>query len=114
MVALVIFIGLLAAALVLLVAVGYLLAPRRSSEVKERRFEAGNPPYGEAKRRLVMQYIGYIYLATAIEALVGIMIIAALLGVDVKLLAAVGGALGAVLVFVARYIKDVADVKKWK
>lgn len=110
----VIFVGLLAAALALLVVVGYLLAPRRPSELKERRFEAGNPPYGEVKRRLVMQYIGYIYLVTAVEALVGVMIIAALLGVSVELLTAVGVALGALLAFVAKYIKYVADIKKWR
>lgn len=114
MVGLVVFLFLLAAALAALVVLGYRLAPRKPSEVKERRFETGGPPFGEVKRKLVVQYIGYIYLVTAVEALVGLMIVAALATTSLESLAvSVALALLPVLVLVAASIKLLSDIKKW-
>jgi NADH-quinone oxidoreductase subunit A len=109
-----VFLLALLGALVLLVAIGYVLAPKKPSDVKYRRFEAGGPPFGEAKRRLLMQYIGYIYLVTAVEALVGLMIVA-YLSKPAALEFAVYLAVALVLVaaFVARHIKTLTDVRKW-
>lgn len=114
MTALLVFIALLLVASTALVAISYFLAPRRQTEAKKRRFEAGNPPYGKVERRLLMQYFGYIYLVTAFEAVVGVMIVAVLVrGVDLALASALGAVLIAVAVVAARYLKAVADIKKW-
>ncbi|MGK0548933.1 MAG: NADH-quinone oxidoreductase subunit A [Pyrobaculum sp.] len=114
MVGFLVFLGVLAVALVGLVVLGYLLAPRRPSEVKERRFETGGPPFGEVKRKLVVQYIGYIYLVTAVEALVGLMIVAALANTSLELLAvSIALVLLPVLVLVAVSIKLLSDIRRW-
>lgn len=115
MIGLVLFIVLLVAAVVGLVVVGYLLAPKVRGEIRERRFEAGNPPFGEVKRRLVMQYVGYIYLVTAIEAVAGLLIVGLLWygAIGIELAVAVGIALGLTAAFVARYLKKIADIKLW-
>ncbi|MGC9118898.1 MAG: NADH-quinone oxidoreductase subunit A [Thermoproteus sp.] len=69
-----IFLLALAASLAALLIAPRLLAPRRASGAKEVRFEAGNPPYGKARRRMAMQYIVYVYLAVAVESVVGMSI----------------------------------------
>lgn len=50
----------------------YLIAPQAPTEAKRRRYEAGNPPQGEAKSRLAMQYFGYVLMLTILEPLVAI------------------------------------------
>ncbi|ABL87507.1 NADH dehydrogenase subunit A [Pyrobaculum islandicum DSM 4184] len=114
MVALVLFILLFITLLTALVAISYFLAPRRPSEVKQRRFEAGGPPYGTIQRRLVMQYIGYIYLVTTVEATLGLAIVAVLTNENMLPLSLSLALLMAILAaIVARYLKILADVRKW-
>ncbi|MFN3803755.1 MAG: NADH-quinone oxidoreductase subunit A [Pyrobaculum sp.] len=115
MTAFVLYVALLTLALVLLVVVGYMLAPRRPGKVKERRFEAGNPPYGEVKRRLVVQYVGYIYMATAFEAVAGLLIVAALIyqWVTPELALTLAVVLALSAIYVARYLAVISDVKRW-
>jgi NADH-quinone oxidoreductase subunit A len=115
MVALLIFVVLFLGALVALVVVTYLFAPRRPSEVKERRFEAGGPPYGHVQRRLLMQYFGYIYLVTVVEAAVGLALVAVLTAQlpAPTLYLAIALLLAAVLVVVLRYFKVLNDIKRW-
>ncbi len=79
-----IFLLALTASLIALLMAPRLLAPRRLTRAKEVRFEAGNPPYGKARRRMVMQYLGYVYLAMATESIVGASI--ALYLIDAKVL----------------------------
>jgi NADH-quinone oxidoreductase subunit A len=102
-------------ALVALVVVTYLFAPRRPSEVKERRFEAGGPPYGPVQRRLLMQYFGYIYLVTVVEAAVGLALVAVLTAQPSApmLYLAIALLLMAALVVVLRYFKVLSDIKRW-
>jgi NADH-quinone oxidoreductase subunit A len=115
MVALLIFVVLFLGVLVALVVVTYLFAPRRPSEVKERRFEAGGPPYGPVQRRLLMQYFGYIYLVTVVEAVVGLALVAVLTAQPPAptLYLAIALLLAAVLVVVLRYFKVLNDIKRW-
>jgi NADH-quinone oxidoreductase subunit A len=115
MVAILIFVVLFLGALVALVVVTYLFAPRRPSEVKERRFEAGGPPYGPVQRRLLMQYFGYIYLVTVVEAAVGLALVAVLTAQPSApmLYLAIALLLVAVLVVVLRYFKVLSDIKRW-
>ncbi|MEM0369591.1 MAG: hypothetical protein QXK71_04440 [Pyrobaculum sp.] len=115
MIGFVIFVVILTAAVVGLVVLGYLLAPKARGEIRERRFEAGNPPFGEVKRRLVMQYVGYIYLVTAVEAVVGLLIVGWLwLGVlNIEGVLAVAAALAIVAAYVAKYIKKISDISLW-
>ncbi|MFZ8808549.1 MAG: NADH-quinone oxidoreductase subunit A [Pyrobaculum sp.] len=118
MVAVVLFIALFLAALVLLVVVGYLFSPKRPSETKERRFEAGGPPYGPVQRRLLMQYFGYIYLVTVVEAAAGLALVAVLTtdagrAALAPLAAALVVAIAAVVAVVWRYFKLLADVRRW-
>jgi len=47
-----------------------LLAPRNPNPNKLRRYEAGNPPHGDAKAPLLMQYMGFALLLVAIEPIV--------------------------------------------
>lgn len=110
--ALIIFVGLYLGLLVGLVALGYYFSPKRHSEEKIKRFEAGGPPYGPVQRRLVMQYFGYIYLVTVAEATVGFAIVAALLS-EKTLAIPLALTLAILGVAVARYFKLLADVKKW-
>jgi NADH-quinone oxidoreductase subunit A len=115
MVAILIFVVLFLGALVALVVVTYLFAPRRPSEVKERRFEAGGPPYGSVQRRLLMQYFGYIYLVTVVEAAVGLALVAVLTAQlpAPTLYLAIALLLAAVLILVLRYFKVLNDIKRW-
>ena len=115
MVAILIFVVLFLGALVALVVVTYLFAPRRPSEVKERRFEAGGPPYGPVQRRLLMQYFGYIYLVTVVEAAVGLALVAVLTAQSSApmLYLAIALLLAAVLIVVLRYFKVLSDIKRW-
>jgi len=62
---LVLLVGLLAGALVVLLAVLMPRGPERG--FKRRRYEAGNPPSGEAKARLPFQYYGYLLLYLCVE-----------------------------------------------
>jgi len=115
MVAILIFVVLFLGALVALVVVTYFFAPRRPSEVKERRFEAGGPPYGPVQRRLLMQYFGYIYLVTVVEAAVGLALVAVLTAQPSApmLYLAIALLLVAALVVVLRYFKVLSDIKRW-
>jgi len=118
MVAAALFIALFLAVLVLLVLAGYLFSPRRPSEVKERRFEAGGPPYGPVQRRLLMQYFGYIYLVTAVEAVMGLALVAVLTAhagraALIPLAAALALTLMAIAAIAWRYFKLLADVRRW-
>ncbi len=116
MVAVLLFIALFLGALLLLVVVGYLFSPKRPSEVKERRFEAGGPPYGPVQKRLLMQYFGYVYLVTVVEAAVGLAVVAVLTQRDLlsaPAALAVGLLLVAVAAVTARYFKLLADIRRW-
>ncbi|MFB6491104.1 MAG: NADH-quinone oxidoreductase [Thermoproteus sp. AZ2] len=97
------FLVLLAAGLALLYAVPKLFAPRAKTKPKELRFEAGNPPYGRLRRRMVIQYIRYVLAAASFEALASLALVAystaqqdlvtplALTAVVAGVMAAVGG-----------------------
>ncbi|MEZ0345874.1 MAG: NADH-quinone oxidoreductase subunit A [Infirmifilum sp.] len=60
--------GVLAGLLVLLLA--FLLEKGPEGKFKAQRYEAGNPPKGEAKMRLPYQYYGYLLLYLGVEPLV--------------------------------------------
>jgi len=116
MVAVLLFVVLFLGVLVLLVVVGYLFSPKRPSEVKERRFEAGGPPYGPVQRRLLMQYFGYVYLVTVVEAAVGLAVVAVLTQRDPAtgpVAIALTLLLAAVAAVTARYFKLLADIRRW-
>ncbi|ACB40710.1 NADH-quinone oxidoreductase subunit A [Pyrobaculum neutrophilum] len=114
MVAVVVFVALFLALLLALVLISYLLAPRKPSDVKHRRFEAGGPPYGTVQRRLVMQYIGYIYLVTVVEAALGLAIVAVLTNnYPLPLALSIALLMAAVAAVVARYYKTLADARRW-
>jgi len=116
MVAVLLFVVLFLGVLVLLVVVGYLFSPKRPSEVKERRFEAGGPPYGPVQRRLLMQYFGYVYLVTVVEAAVGLAVVAVLTQRDpatASVALALALLLAAVAAVTARYFKLLADIRRW-
>ncbi len=49
------------------------------SRVKIQRFEAGNPPLDLPKKKLIMQYFGFIYMTAAIEAIITIIIVLSVL-----------------------------------
>ncbi|MEZ0248148.1 MAG: NADH-quinone oxidoreductase subunit A [Thermoproteus sp.] len=53
----------------------YLIAPQAPTEAKRRRYEAGNPPQGEAKSRLAMQYFGYVLMLVTLEPLIAVPIV---------------------------------------
>ncbi|CCC82434.1 NADH-quinone oxidoreductase subunit A [Thermoproteus tenax] len=53
----------------------YLLAPQAPTEAKRRRYEAGNPPHGEPKSRLAMQYFGYVLMLVTLGALIAVPLI---------------------------------------
>uniref|UniRef100_A0A7J3X6Z5 NADH-quinone oxidoreductase subunit A n=1 Tax=Thermofilum pendens TaxID=2269 RepID=A0A7J3X6Z5_THEPE len=62
---LVLLVGLLAGVLVVVLAALMPQGPERG--FKRRRYEAGNPPSGEAKVRLPFQYYGYLLLYLSVE-----------------------------------------------
>ncbi len=61
----VLLLGLLGIGLTLLLA--KLIAEGPEEPYKRKRYEAGNPPSGEAKKRLPYQYYGYIIVYLAVE-----------------------------------------------
>jgi len=92
---LIIFIILLIVAAVVPIALAYILAPRAPSEVKERRFESGGPPFGEVRRRLVMQYFGFIFMVVALEAAASIALIYAAVSRNYVVPSIIAAAIGA-------------------
>ncbi|CCC80892.1 NADH-quinone oxidoreductase subunit A [Thermoproteus tenax] len=67
-----IFLLLLIAGVAAMLIVPALFAPAKGEQAKDVRFEAGNPPFGRVRRRMAMQYLAYVYLAVAIEAVAGL------------------------------------------
>ncbi|MGC9108413.1 MAG: NADH-quinone oxidoreductase subunit A [Infirmifilum sp.] len=65
---LVVILGILAGLLVILLALLLERGPARP--FKRLRYEAGNPPKGEAKKRIPFQYYGYLILYLGIEPLI--------------------------------------------
>ncbi len=61
----VLMLGLLGIGVTLLAAKILVAGPEEP--YKRKRYEAGNPPSGEAKKRLPYQYYGYILLYLAVE-----------------------------------------------
>lgn len=96
-----IYLLVLTAALAALLIAPMLLAPRRRTEAKEVRFEAGNPPYGRTRRRMAMQYINYVYLAVAAESIVGMSIAYYLMDAGVLLAALIAIAATTATAYVA-------------
>lgn len=76
MVGAVAFLVLLAAGLALLYALPKLFAPSARTKAKDVRFEAGNPPYGRLRRKMVIQYIRYVLAAASLEALASLAFVA--------------------------------------
>ncbi len=61
----VLVLGLLGMGLALLLS--KILVTGEEAPFKRKRYEAGNPPSGEAKKRLPYQYYGYIIVYLAVE-----------------------------------------------
>jgi NADH-quinone oxidoreductase subunit A len=70
-IALTLVIGVLAGALVMMLA--YLLAKGPEGRFKKKRYEAGNPPKGEAKTQLPFQYYGFLLLYLSFEPIVALL-----------------------------------------
>ncbi|RLE57624.1 MAG: hypothetical protein DRJ35_08735 [Thermoprotei archaeon] len=62
---LVLILGILGGGAALLIA--YLLTKGPEGPFKRKRYEAGNPPTGEAKKKVPYQYYGYIIIYLAVE-----------------------------------------------
>jgi NADH-quinone oxidoreductase subunit A len=67
-IALTLLLGIIAGTLVIVLA--FLLEKGPEGTFKRKRYEAGNPPKGEAKTRLPFQYYGYLLLYLSLEPLV--------------------------------------------
>lgn len=63
----------------LLILVSKILRRMIISRVKIQRFEAGNPPLDLPKKKLIMQYFGFIYMTAAIEAVITVIIVLSVL-----------------------------------
>jgi len=61
------FAALIIALLLLSVLVSWRLGAKNPNPAKYDRYEAGNPPTGEPKGRLAMQYFGFLILLTGSE-----------------------------------------------
>nr|KJR72708.1 MAG: NADH-ubiquinone oxidoreductase [Vulcanisaeta sp. AZ3] len=51
------------------------LAARNPNPVKLQRYEAGNPPVGEARYLFPIQYVGYLLLFLGVEPIIVILLI---------------------------------------
>ncbi len=58
--------GLVSLLLLAIVLLYYVMGPR-SSEVRNARYEAGNPPSGKARGKIGFQYLGYLILFASLE-----------------------------------------------
>ena len=60
---------LTAGGLALLFLLNYLLVKvvRKYGRAKQERFEAGNPPFDFPRKKLIMQYFGFVYLIVMLE-----------------------------------------------
>lgn len=88
-----------------------LLAPRNPNPNKLRRYEAGNPPYGEAKAPLLMQYMGFALLLVSIEPIAvisALVLIGATASSIVVLVCAILVSI-AVAALAYRYSKDIRE-----
>ncbi len=89
------------------------LLRRRRGLYKRERFEAGNPPIGPAKSKLVVQYFGYVYVIVVLECIFLILLLLGLGGltpcfVMVLVVTAVVSVL--TLILAVRYS---SEVKEW-
>ncbi|NPA24020.1 MAG: hypothetical protein GXO23_06985 [Crenarchaeota archaeon] len=65
----IIYAGLCILLLTAIVAIGFIVSRRYRTyrDVKSMRFEAGNPPMDRVKKKLIMQYFGYVFMAVCLE-----------------------------------------------
>lgn len=71
--------GVLGGGAALLIA--YLLTRGPEGPFKRKRYEAGNPPTGEAKKKIPYQYYGYIIIYLAVEPIFLILFLLPYIGV---------------------------------
>lgn len=91
----------------------YWLAPQAPTEAKRRRYEAGNPPHGEPKAPLAMQYFGYVIMLVALEPLVVIPIVYfALSPTPTSAIFVLAAVVLAVLAAIYGYAHS-KDIRKW-
>ncbi|NPA99826.1 MAG: hypothetical protein GXO10_00450 [Crenarchaeota archaeon] len=66
---LLIYAVLCVAVLVLVLAIGLLVTRKHGGlkQIKSMRFEAGNPPMDKVRKKLIMQYFGYVFMAVCLE-----------------------------------------------
>ena len=86
---------------------------RRRGSLKTERFEAGNPPIGSARSKLIVQYFGYVYLIIALECIFLILLLLGISGLSlcyivILMVTAVISAL--TLILALRYC---AEVREW-
>lgn len=92
----------------------YLIAPQAPTEAKRRRYEAGNPPHGEPKAPLAMQYFGYVLMLVTLEPLVVLPIV--YFALKPTSLASAAMVLAALALVAAASIYGYAhsrDIRKW-
>ncbi len=102
-------------ALVLLIVLNVVVSKsiRREGYCKYTRFEAGNPPIDIVKKKLVMQYFGFIFLLVVLECAFLYVAVLSLGGLSVGLvllLIIVSVVYALTIMFLYRYI---ADLREW-
>ncbi|NPA70558.1 MAG: NAD(P)H-quinone oxidoreductase subunit 3 [Crenarchaeota archaeon] len=57
------------AILVIVLMLGLVISRRYGGprQIKSMRFEAGNPPMDKVRKKLIMQYFGYVFMAVCLE-----------------------------------------------
>ncbi len=77
MIWLLIYAALCVAVLVIVLMIGLLVSRRYGGlrQVKSMRFEAGNPPMDKVRKKLIMQYFGYVFMAICLECVTLYMLI---------------------------------------
>ncbi len=86
---------------------------RRRGMLKHERFEAGNPPIGPARSKLIVQYFGYVYTIVVLECIFLILLLLGLGGVSVYYIAilAVTAVVSALTLILA--LRYSAEVREW-
>ncbi len=72
----------------LVIYIAFKVAEKRPSPVKAFRYEAGNPPVGEVKFVLPMQYVGFLIMFFAVEPILAILLVIGAFGAYTSLVIA--------------------------
>ncbi len=101
--------------LVIVLLIGFVVSKRyrKYRDIKSLRFEAGNPPMDKVKKKLIMQYFGYVFMAVCLECVTLYILILSICREAVQLALTIGPCLVLLTVAVVLGLRYVRRLEEW-